>query len=91
MIAGTGLFEMPVHETHAERIVRPAEAVIGVENTRATSLNWPDHVRREFTGELRDHLRSQTEVQLTQETSLTMARVLPRPCPDRPETQETGR
>jgi len=91
VIAGTGLFEALVHKTHARRIVRPAEAVIGVENTRATSLSWPDDIRREFTEELRHHLRSQTEVQLTQETSLTMARVLPRPSPGQPEAQEAGR
>lgn len=91
VIAGTGLFETPVHKTHAQRIVRPAEVVIGAENTRATSLSWPDDVRREFTEQLRHHLRSQTEVQLTQQTSLTMARVLPRPCPGRPQAQETGR
>jgi ubiquinone/menaquinone biosynthesis C-methylase UbiE len=88
-IAGTGLFETPIHKTHTQRIVRPAETVVGVENTRATSLSWPDDIRREFTEQLRHHLRSQTEVQLTQQTSLTMARVLPRP-PGRPETQETG-
>jgi hypothetical protein len=91
VIAGTGLFEALVHKTHARRIVRPVEAVVGVENTRATSLSWPDDIRREFTEELRQHLRSQTEVQLTQETSLTMARVLPRPSPGQPEAQEVGR
>ena len=91
VIAGTGLFEALVHKTHARRIVRPVEAVVGVENTRATSLSWPDDIRREFTEELRHHLRSQTEVQLTQETSLTMARVLPRPSPGQPEAQEAGR
>jgi ubiquinone/menaquinone biosynthesis C-methylase UbiE len=91
VIAGTGLFETPVHQAHTQRIVRAAETVVGVENTRATSLSWPDDIRREFTEELRHHLRSQTEVQLTQETSLTMARVLPRPSPGRPETQEIGR
>lgn len=74
IIAGTGLFETPVHKTHAQRIVRSAEAVIGVENTRATSLSWPDDIRREFTEELRHHLRSQSEVRITQETSLTMVR-----------------
>jgi len=89
VIAGTGLFETPIHKTHTQRIVRPAAAVVGVENTRATSLSWPDDIRREFTEQLRHHLRSQTEVQLTQQTSLTMARVLPRPS-GRPETQETG-
>jgi ubiquinone/menaquinone biosynthesis C-methylase UbiE len=91
VIAGTGLFETPVHQAHTQRIVRAAETVVAVENTRATSLSWPEDIRREFTEELRHHLRSQTEVQLTQETSLTMARVLPRPSPGQPETQETGR
>ena len=91
VITGTGLFETPAHKTHAQRIVRPAETVVGVENTRATSLNWPDDIRREFTEQLRHHLRSQTEVQLTQETSVTMARTLPRPFPGQREAQETGR
>ena len=81
IIARTGLFETPIHKTHTQRIVRPAETVVGVENTRATSLNWPDDIRREFTEELRHHLRSQAEVHLTHETSLTMARVLPLPVP----------
>jgi hypothetical protein len=81
IIAGTGLFEKPIHRTEAQRVVRPADAVIGVENTRATSLSWPDDVRRGFTEELRRHLRSQAEVHLTQETSLTMARVPRRPAP----------
>jgi ubiquinone/menaquinone biosynthesis C-methylase UbiE len=77
--AGTGLFEAPIHTTHTQRIVRSADAVIDVENTRATSLSWPADTRQEFTAELRHHLRSQTEVHLTQHTSLTMARVLPGP------------
>ena len=70
----TGLFEAPVYMTDSRRTVLPVETVIGLENTRATSLSWSDEVRREFTRELRRHLSSQTEVHLTQETSLTMAR-----------------
>ena len=81
VVASTGLFETPIHTTHAQRIVRPAEVVIGVENTRATSLSWPADTRKEFTAELRRQLRSQTEVHVTQHTSLTMARVLPGPVP----------
>lgn len=76
IIAGTGLFETAIHKKHAQRIVRAADIVIGVENTRATSLSWPDDARRKFTAELRRQLGAATEVQLTQETSLTMARVL---------------
>jgi len=91
VIASTGLFETPVRKTHTQRIVRPVEDVIGVENTRATSLTWPDDIRRAFTEQLRRYLGSQTEAQLTQETSLTMARVLPRPSSGQPEPQETDR
>jgi SAM-dependent methyltransferase len=76
-IAASGLFDTPVHRTHTRRIVLSPDAVIGVENTRATSLSWPPAARHEFTEELRAHLRSHTEVHLTQQTSLTMARVLP--------------
>jgi ubiquinone/menaquinone biosynthesis C-methylase UbiE len=75
IISDTGLFEPTVHMTDAQRLVLPVETVIGLENTRATSLSWPDEVRREFTEEMRRHLSSQAEVHLTQETSLTMARV----------------
>jgi SAM-dependent methyltransferase len=80
-MAGTGLFETPVHRTHVQPIVRPVADVIGLENTRATSLSWPDDVRREFTEELGRHLGSRTEVLLRQQTSLSMARVLPSPPP----------
>jgi ubiquinone/menaquinone biosynthesis C-methylase UbiE len=80
IITATGLFETPIRRTHTQRIVQPVDAVIGVENTRATSLSWPAETRREFTEELRQHLRFQTEVNLTQQTSLTMARVPPRLC-----------
>jgi 2-polyprenyl-3-methyl-5-hydroxy-6-metoxy-1,4-benzoquinol methylase len=77
IIAGTGLFGTPVRRVHTQRIARPAEAVVAVENTRATSLSWPEDVRRDFTTELRQQIGSAATVHLTQETSLTMARVLP--------------
>lgn len=79
VITGTGLFDTPIQRTDSQWITRPVDVVIGVENTRATSLSWPDDIRRGFTEELRHHLRSQTEVHLTQQTSLTMARILRRP------------
>jgi ubiquinone/menaquinone biosynthesis C-methylase UbiE len=75
LVACSGLFETPIHTTHAERAVSSPETVVAVENTRATSLSWPVDVRQEFTAELRRLLRSRTEVPLTRETSLTMARV----------------
>jgi ubiquinone/menaquinone biosynthesis C-methylase UbiE len=75
IIAGTGLFAEPIQRTDAQRVVLPVEVVVSVENTRASSLSWPDDVRQAFTDELRLRLRSQTEVHLTQQTTLTMARV----------------
>ena len=77
-IAGSGWFEEPVQRIDAQRMVLPADVVIGVENTRAIVLSWPEDVRRGFTEELRHQLRSQAEVPLTQTASLTMARVLER-------------
>lgn len=74
-IAGSGLFEEPVHQTDAQRLVLPADVVVGVENTRAIVLSWPEDVRRGFTEELRHQLGSQAGVPLTQTASLTMARV----------------
>jgi hypothetical protein len=78
MTGSTGLFDSPVERSHSRRIVLPAEAVIGVESTRSAFLSWPEDIRRRFLDELRFHLQSQTEVHLTQETSVTMAQVLPR-------------
>jgi hypothetical protein len=64
------------YRAHKQRITRSAESAIGVENTRATSLSWTDEERRQFNAEFRQHLRSQTEVQLTMESGVTMARVM---------------
>jgi ubiquinone/menaquinone biosynthesis C-methylase UbiE len=78
-ISGSGLFGPPVHRTFARRIVRPAEDVIGVENTRATSLSWPDEVRRAFGAELREllgRLGPRAAVGVTVTSSVTMAPVL---------------
>jgi hypothetical protein len=80
IIADSGWFDEPVERTDAQRMVLPTETVIGVENTRAIVLSWPEDVRQSFTDELRHYLRSHTEVPLTQLTSLTMARVLEHSC-----------
>lgn len=77
IIATTGLFDPPARMTDAQRLVLPVETVISVENTRATLLSWPDEARQDFTEEVRRHLSGQAGVHLTQETSLTMARVRP--------------
>jgi ubiquinone/menaquinone biosynthesis C-methylase UbiE len=76
IMARTGLFERPVQRAHSREMARPAQVVIGTENTRATSLSWPAETRQEFTEELKRLLRDQAEVPLTQHTSLTMARAL---------------
>jgi ubiquinone/menaquinone biosynthesis C-methylase UbiE len=75
VIAATELFEAPVTRDHTERIVRPAADVIGVESTRATFLGWRADVRRAFTEEMSEQLRSYPEVHLTRHTSVTMAQV----------------
>lgn len=74
-IAGSGLFGQPLQRTHRQRRTVPAEAVLGVENTRATTLSWPADARAAFTAELRGHLASHAEVTLTLDTTLTMASV----------------
>lgn len=78
MTGTTGLFDSLVRRSHSQRIVLPAAAVIGVETTRATFLSWPEEIRQRFLDELCSHLRSQTQIHLTQETSVSMAQVLPR-------------
>ena len=70
-----GLFDGVARLYEATRPGYPREDVIGVENTRGTSLSWPDDVRREFTAELRQRLGSQAEVGLTLEAAVTLARV----------------
>jgi ubiquinone/menaquinone biosynthesis C-methylase UbiE len=75
-INGSGLFEPAVVQTHQRRAAMSAGAVLGIENTRATALSWPAEEREEFTAQLRELLAGCAEVQLTQRTSLTMARCL---------------
>lgn len=74
-ISGSGLFGAPVHRGFSQRLVRTVADVVGVENTRATSLSWPEEVRREFSGELRRRLAGRAEVSLTLEAAVTMAPV----------------
>ncbi len=57
-------------------MVRSADAVIGLENTRAMSLSWPDEIRRDFIAELRQLLPDTGDVPLTLRTVMTMAPVL---------------
>jgi ubiquinone/menaquinone biosynthesis C-methylase UbiE len=76
VIAATGLFGPPVERTHEERTTLAADVVVGVENTRATSLSWTPGDRARFTAELQDHLGGRPDVTLTHWTSLTMAPVV---------------
>jgi SAM-dependent methyltransferase len=73
-ISGSGAFGRPAHRAFTRRITRSAEDVIGVENTRATSLSWPPQVRRAFNAELRERLPAAVGVTVT--SSVTMAPVL---------------
>jgi SAM-dependent methyltransferase len=75
-VRGSGLFGPPAERTFAHRIVRQARDVIGVENTRATSLSWPSRDRDAFSAELRERLRELPEVGVTVAASVTMAPVL---------------
>lgn len=77
--AASGLFGPPARRSCEERTSYPVDAVIGVENTRATTLSWTADVRAEFSAQLREHLRGQTDVRLTVESAVTMARVLNAP------------
>ena len=79
IITTTGLFGGPLETTHAERISLPVEVVVGVESTRATFLSWDADARRDFTDQMRQHLRGHPNVVLTQHTTLTMAPVLTTP------------
>jgi ubiquinone/menaquinone biosynthesis C-methylase UbiE len=76
IITSTGLFGQPLEKTYAERISLSAEVVIGVESTRATFLSWEPDARRAFTEQMRSHLRGLSSVDLTQQTTLTMAPLL---------------
>jgi ubiquinone/menaquinone biosynthesis C-methylase UbiE len=74
-ILGSGMFGEPVQRAFHRRTTMSAEAVIGVENTRAVTLSWPAVAREAFTAELRSHLDSLAQVPLTLHAALTMARV----------------
>jgi 2-polyprenyl-3-methyl-5-hydroxy-6-metoxy-1,4-benzoquinol methylase len=75
-ISGSGLFGPLAHRSFTRRITRSAEDVIGVENTRATSLSWPDDARAQFNAELRQLLSGRDPVGVTVTSSVTMAPVL---------------
>jgi SAM-dependent methyltransferase len=75
-ISGSGLFGPPAYRTFSRRLTRSAADAIGVENTRATSLSWPDDERSEFSAELGRLLSRRDPVGVTVTSSVTMAPVL---------------
>jgi ubiquinone/menaquinone biosynthesis C-methylase UbiE len=74
-IRDSGLFAEPVWREDSRREIRPAGQVIDLENTRATTLSWPEDVRRRFTADLRRLLGDRAEIVLTQHTIVNMAQV----------------
>lgn len=79
MLSRSELFGSPLNMNHSRRLVLPVEVVVGVENTRATSLSWSAGDQEVFAAEIRQHLQGRTEVVARQHTSVTMAQLLPRP------------
>jgi len=75
--AGSGLFEAAVREVVTWRARRPADAVVGVESTRATSLSWPPDVQAGFAEEIRHRLAGHDGTGVTIESQVTMAQVAP--------------
>ena len=57
----------------------PGGAVLGLEQTRATTLSYDDSTRQSFISQLRALLEAAPEVRLEQQTSLTMAQIAPDP------------
>ena len=67
------LFGDTVEMSHARDLRLSAEAVIGVERTRATFLSYGEQDRRDFTADLTALLAGGGSVDLVQESFLTMA------------------
>jgi SAM-dependent methyltransferase len=71
-----GLFGPAESMKHSARRKMPAESVIDLELTRATSLSWEPSKREAFIRDLREILQSSNAgVELTQVSDLVMARV----------------
>ena len=74
-LAATGLFDPAVERSAAERDTLRADMVIGLEHTRATTLNFDDDTRSVFRAELWELLAGRPEIGLERQTTVTMARV----------------
>lgn len=69
----TALFGEPVELRHASPLQLPAEAVIGLESTRATFLSYSEQEQADFTAGLSALLEPGCHVDLVQDTLLSMA------------------
>ena len=73
-LAASSLFDAPVEHAHVERRSVDADAVIGVEETRATWRAWNDSTKASFDAELRLLFEGVERVELEQHTLLALAR-----------------
>lgn len=69
----TSLFGETVELRHTRALRLPVQAVLAVERTRATFLNYSEQDQAGFTADLRTLLEASSHVDLVQETLLAMA------------------
>jgi len=69
----TDLFGETVELLHTRALRLPAEAVLGVERTRATFLSYSEHDQAEFASGLSALLEPDSHIDVVQETILSMA------------------
>lgn len=69
----TTLFGPAAEVTHTRDLQVPAQAILGVERTRAAFLSYSQHDQAAFTADLRALLEPATHIDLAQETLLAMA------------------
>lgn len=69
----TDLFGEPVEQLHTMELSLPVQAVLHVERTRATFLNYSEQEQAGFTADLSRLLEPWSRIDLVQETLLAMA------------------
>lgn len=74
-LAASGMFDAAEETSHTERVDLSHDAVLGVEQTRATYLDYDPETRSSFDVDLRKALSGHSTVPTTIGTSVTMARV----------------
>jgi ubiquinone/menaquinone biosynthesis C-methylase UbiE len=74
-IASTGLFHDAITSTHRSRRSITPDELVRLEATRATTLSYDPNTRARFFDDMRALLEGVRMVPLTQETTVTMARV----------------